>query len=79
MKRNEYCLTDLWDNIMHTDIQIIGFQKKEEKKKEYETIFEYIVVRNLPNMGKEIATNSRKPTESHIGWTQIEICQETSN
>jgi len=40
MKRNEYCLTDLWDNIMHTDIQIIGFQKKEEKKKEYETIFE---------------------------------------
>ena len=53
MKRIKDCLTDLWNNIIHTNIQIIGLQKK--KKKESEKIFEDIIVKNFPNMGKEIA------------------------
>ena len=32
MKRTENSLRDLWDNIKHTNIQIIGFQEEEEKK-----------------------------------------------
>ena len=43
MKRTEDCLRDLWDNIKHINIQIIGFPE-EEKKKWYEKIFEEIVV-----------------------------------
>ena len=42
MKRTEDSLRDLWDNIKHTDIQIIGVPKEEEKKKGYEKIFKEI-------------------------------------
>ena len=34
MKRIEESLTDLWDNIKHTNIRIIGSQKKKRKRKE---------------------------------------------
>ena len=33
MKRIEDSLRDLWDNIKHTNIQIIGVPEEEEKKK----------------------------------------------
>ena len=54
-KWSEDCIRDLWDNIKCTNIQIIGVPEEEEKKKEYEKIFEEIIVENLPNMEKEIA------------------------
>ena len=54
MKRTEDSLRDLWDNIKCTNIQIIGVPEEEEKKKEYEKIFEEIIVENFPNMEKEI-------------------------
>ena len=56
MKRIEDSLRDLWDNINHTKIQIIGVPEEEEKKKGSEKIFEEIIVENFPNMGKEIVT-----------------------
>ena len=40
MKRTEDSLTDLWDNIKCTNIQIIGVPEEEEKKKGYEKNFE---------------------------------------
>ena len=54
MKRNAGSLRDLWDNIKHTNIRIIGVPEEEEKKKRNEKIFEEIKVENFPNMGKEI-------------------------
>ena len=54
MKTTEDSLRDLWDNIQHTNIQIIGVPEGEEKKKGYEKIFEEIIVENFPNMEKEI-------------------------
>ena len=54
MKRTKDSLRDLWDNIRHTNIWIIGVPE-EEKKKGYEKIFEEIIVENFPNMEKEIA------------------------
>ena len=42
-------LVDLWDNIKHTNIQIIGVPEEEEKKKGYEKIIEEIIVENFPN------------------------------
>ena len=55
MKRTEDSLRDLWDNIKHTNIQIIGVPEEEEKKKGYEKIFEEIIVENFPNLKKELA------------------------
>ena len=49
MKRTEDSFRDLWDNIKHTNIRIIGVPE-EEKKKGYEKIFEEITVENFPNM-----------------------------
>ena len=54
MKRTEDCIRDLWDNIRHTNIQIIGVSEEEEKKKGYEKILEESIVENFPNMEKEI-------------------------
>ena len=53
MKRTEDSLRNLWDNTKHTNTQIIGVPEKE-KKKAYEKIFEEIIVKNFPSMGKEI-------------------------
>ena len=53
MKRTEDSFRDLWDNIKHTNIRIKGVPE-EEKKKGYEKIFEEIIVKNFPNMEKEI-------------------------
>ena len=39
MKITEDSLRDLWDNIKHTNIQIIGVPEEEEKKKGCEKIF----------------------------------------
>ena len=56
MKRNWDSLRDLWDNIKHTNIHIIGVPEGEEREKGPEKIFEEIIVENFPNMGKEITT-----------------------
>ena len=65
MKRTEYSLRDLWDNVKHTNIQIIGIPE-EEKKKRYEKIFEEIIVKNFPNMEKQIF-KSKWPNVSYTG------------
>ena len=73
MKRNEDSLRDLWNNIKCTNIHIIGVSDGEEREKGPEKIFEEIIVENVPNMGKEIATQVQeaqsprqdKPKEKH--------------
>ena len=52
MKRNEDSLRDLWDNIKHTNIRIIGVPEGEDREKGPEKIFEEITAENFPNMGK---------------------------
>ena len=54
MKSAEDSLRNLWDNIKCTNIRVIGVPEEEEKKKQYEKIFEEIIVENFPNMEKEI-------------------------
>ena len=73
-KRNEDSLRDLWDNIKHTNIHIIGVPEGEEGEKVPEKIFKEIIVENFPNMGKEIVNQVQeaqspsqcKPNEEHI-------------
>ena len=66
MKRMEESLRDIWDNIKHTNIQIIGVPEEEEKNKGYEKILEEMIVENFPNMEKEIV-KSQRHRESHTG------------
>ena len=56
MKRNKDSLRHLWDKIKCNNIHIIGVPEGEEREKGCKKIFEEIIVKNFPNMGKEIAT-----------------------
>ena len=56
---NEDSLRDVWDNIKHTNIQIIGVPEEGEKKKGYEKIFETITVENFPTWKKKQSIKSR--------------------
>ena len=64
IKRNEDNLRDLWDNVKHPNIQIIGVPEEEDKKKGREKILEEIIVENFPKMGKEIATQVQETRKS---------------
>ena len=59
-KINEDNLRDLWDNVKHPNIRIIGVPEDEDTKKVHERILEEIIVENVPKMGKEIATQVQK-------------------
>ena len=54
IKRNEDNLRDLWDNVKHPNVQIIGVPEEEDQKKAMRK--EEIIVENFPKMGKEIVT-----------------------
>ena len=66
IKRNEDNLRDLFHNVKHPNIQIIGVPEEEDKKKDHEKIFEEIIVEHFPKMGKEIITQGKKPRESQV-------------
>ena len=52
-KKNEDSLRDLWDDIKHTNICIIGVPEGEEREKRPEKIFEEKTAENFLNTGKE--------------------------
>ena len=62
IKRNEDSIRDLWDNIKHNNIRIIGVPEGEEREKGAEKLFEEIMAENVPNLGKE--------TDIHIQESQ---------
>ena len=76
MKRTEDSLRDLSDNIKHSNICMIGVPE-EEKKKEYEKIFEEIIAENIPNMERKIVSQVQRCKESHTGETEGETHQDT--
>ena len=64
IKRNEDNLRDLWDNVKHSNIWIIGIPEEEDKKKGHEKILEELIVENFPKMGKEITTQVPRNPET---------------
>ena len=90
MKRNEDNLRDLWDNVKHANIRIIGVPEEKGKKKGHEKILDKIIVENFPKMGK-IATqveeiqkvpnriNPRQNTPRHIYHINKDQTQRTNN
>ena len=53
-------VSDIWDNVKHTNMQITGVPEEEDKKKVHEKMLEEIIVVNFPKMGKEIATQAQE-------------------
>ena len=49
-KKNER-LRNLWDNLKHSNIQIIGEPEGEEQQQEIENLFEQIMKENFSNLG----------------------------
>ena len=64
IKRNEDNLRDLWNNVKHRNIWIIGVPEEEDKKKDHEKILEGIIVENVHKMGKEIIIQVQVNPES---------------
>ena len=56
LKTNEESLRELWDNVKHTNIRVIGEPEGEEREKGTEKIFQEIIAKNFPNRGKEPLT-----------------------
>ena len=56
MKRTEYSLRDLWNNIKHSNNQVIGVLEEEGKNERHWEIDEEIIVENFPNVGKKIVS-----------------------
>ena len=53
-RKNEEGLGNLWDNLKHSNIEIIGLPEGEEQRQEIENLFEQIIKENFPNLAKEI-------------------------
>ena len=47
---NEDSLWELWNNIKHTNIHIIGVPEGEERDKGAENVFDEITAENFPNL-----------------------------
>jgi len=53
IKRNEDNLRDLWDNVKHPNIRIIGVPEEEDKKKGHKKIVEEIIVKTSLKQGRK--------------------------
>ena len=65
-----------------TKIRIIGVPEEEENKKGSEKIFEEIIVKNFPNMGKEIVTQvqeAQSPIQDKLSEKETEACINQTN
>jgi len=56
LKTNEESLRELWNNVKHTNIRIIGVLERGEREKGTEKIVQEIIARNFPNMRKDPLT-----------------------
>ena len=52
-KKNEERLRNLWGNLKHSNIQIIGVPEGEEEEQEIENLLKKIMKENFPNLVKE--------------------------
>ena len=60
MKRTEKTLRDIWDNTKPTNEHVIGVPEGKVKEKGSKEIFEEIIAKNVPNMGKGTLTQEEE-------------------
>ena len=69
----------LWDNLKHSNIQIIGMPEGEEQQQEIESLFEQIMKETFPNLAKEIDFQQVQEAQRvPKSWTQGGTHQGTS-
>ena len=54
IQKSEERLTNLWDNLKHSNIRIIEAPEGEKQQEEIENLFEQIMKENFSNLAKEI-------------------------
>ena len=54
IQKNEKRIRNLWDNLKHANIRIIGVPEGEEEEQDFENLFEQIIKENFPDLAKEI-------------------------
>ena len=64
IQKNEERLRNLWDNLKHSNIWIIGVPEGEEEEQEIEDLFEKIMKENFPNLVQEIDMQVQESRES---------------
>ena len=78
LKTNEESLRECWNNVKCTNIRIIGGPEEKRERRRQKKIFQEIIAKNFPHMGKEPLTqiqeaqrvpykiNPRRNTLRHI-------------
>jgi len=59
MTRTEDSLRDIWENIKHTNIQIIGIPEEEEKKKGHEQFLKRLQLKISPTWKRKESISPR--------------------
>ena len=80
IRKSEETLTNLWDNLKRSNIQITGVPEGEEEDQEIENLFEQIMKEKFPNLAKE--TDFQELQEAQRvpnSWTQRGTHQGTSS
>ena len=77
MKRIEDSLRDLWDNIKHTNIGIIGAPEKKRKREGMRKYLKSLKLKTSLIWERKLSIKSRKHRESHTGKIQAETQQDT--
>ena len=54
IQKNEERLRNIWDNLKHSNIQIIGVPEGEQEEQQIENLLENTMKENFPNLMKEI-------------------------
>ena len=54
VNENELCLKDLWHTVQPANICITGLSEREEREKGAERILEELMLKNFPNLMKNI-------------------------
>ena len=68
---------DLWDNIKHTNIQIIGVPEEKEKKKGMRKFLKRLQLKISPTWKRKQSIKPKRHKESHTGQIQGETFQDT--
>ena len=78
LRKNEGGLREMWDNMKHNNIHIIGIPEVEEEEQVIENLSEKVMVENFPNLMREKVTQiketqrvpskrkPKRPTARHI-------------
>ena len=78
IQKNEERLRNIWDNLKHSNIQIIGVPEGEQEEQQIENLFEKIMKENFPNLAKELDIQVQESPRFTKIWIQGETHQGTS-